>query len=92
MQHCLGLVSYELGADRVLSSLHAWVLDLPGCIAGGRDLKEVEQNLPLVIAEHEAWLLQAERPLARGLHGSIYASGPQPMITMQRSSHSPSGS
>jgi hypothetical protein len=36
--------------------VHAWVLDLPGCIAGGRDLEAVARLLPLVIAEHVAWL------------------------------------
>lgn len=51
MTHPVGLVSY--GAE-----FHAWVLDLPGCIAGGRDAEAVAQKLPLAIAEHAAWLQQ----------------------------------
>jgi hypothetical protein len=36
--------------------VHAWVLDLPGCIAGARDTAELADRLPLVIAEYLAWL------------------------------------
>jgi len=49
MKHHVGLVMYE-------SSLHAWVLDLPGCVTGGRDLDEAAEKLPLVLAEHVGWL------------------------------------
>lgn len=35
---------------------HAWVLDLPGCLAGGRDMDEIARMLPLAVAEHVAWL------------------------------------
>jgi hypothetical protein len=49
MTHRLGLVSYD-------GFLHAWVLDLPGCVVGGRDLDEVEEILPLAIAEYTVWL------------------------------------
>ncbi len=51
MTHPVGLVSYG-------RAIHAWVLDLPGCIAGGRDAEAVAQMLPLAIAEHIAWLRQ----------------------------------
>ena len=45
----VGLVAYE-------TLLHAWVLDLPGCVAGGRDHDALNLHLPLAIAEHVAWL------------------------------------
>jgi hypothetical protein len=50
-RHRVGLVRYP-------SFLHAWVLDLPGCIAGGPDIEAIGRLLPLVIAEHVAWLRQ----------------------------------
>jgi hypothetical protein len=34
----------------------AWVLDLPGCVAGARDSAELADRLPLAIAEYIAWL------------------------------------
>jgi hypothetical protein len=49
MTHRIGLVTYD-------SYLHAWVLDLPGCVVGGRSMAEIQALLPLVIAEHVAWL------------------------------------
>ncbi len=49
MKHRIGLVIYE-------SFVHACVLDLPGCIAGGRDRAEIDALLPLSIVEHIAWL------------------------------------
>ena len=49
MKHSIGLVTYG-------SYVHAWVLDLPGCLVGGRDLDQVAHMLPVVIAEHAAWL------------------------------------
>src|SRR5690242_295156 len=51
MTHSVGLVAYG-------QAIHAWVLDLPGCIAGGRDAAAVARMLPLAIAEHLAWLQQ----------------------------------
>ncbi len=51
MTYRVGLVSYG-------TESHAWVLDLPGCIAGGRDAEALARALPLVIAEHVAWLQQ----------------------------------
>ncbi len=53
MTHRVGVVTYK-------SNVHAWVLDLPGCIAGGRDVAEVGPALDLAILEHVAWL---------GMHG-----------------------
>jgi predicted RNase H-like HicB family nuclease len=47
----VGLVTYE-------GSLHAWVLDLPGCVTGGGTIDDLAESLPLVIAEHVAWLRQ----------------------------------
>jgi hypothetical protein len=49
MTHPVGLVTYH-------GFVHAWVLDLPGCIAGGRDTRELHTMLPLAIAEHASWL------------------------------------
>jgi len=40
------------------TGIHAWVLDLPGCIAGGRNSEAIALMLPLAIAEHVAWLQQ----------------------------------
>jgi hypothetical protein len=36
--------------------MHAWILDLPGCVVGGRDTGELKEMLPLALAEHTAWL------------------------------------
>ena len=49
MKAAIGLVQYE-------SSVHAWTLDPPGAIVGGHDLAAVECQLPVVLAEHVAWL------------------------------------
>ncbi len=49
MKHQVGLVTYE-------STMHSWVLDLPGCVTGARDAGELDGKLPLAIIEHEAWL------------------------------------
>jgi predicted RNase H-like HicB family nuclease len=49
MSRRVGLVTDE-------AYVHAWVLDLPGCIVGGTNLSEVEQMLPVAIAEHVTWL------------------------------------
>lgn len=48
MKHRVGLVTYE-------SQIHAWVLDLVGCIVGGRNVGELSQTLPLAIAEYATW-------------------------------------
>lgn len=45
----IGLVDYG-------DELHAWVLDLPGCIAGARAEHEVAPTIDLAIAEHGGWL------------------------------------
>jgi hypothetical protein len=37
-------------------AVHAWALDLHGCIAGARDVDELRAWLPLVLADHLAWL------------------------------------
>jgi predicted RNase H-like HicB family nuclease len=49
MKHQVWLVTYG-------GYLHAWVLDLPGCVTGAHDMDELAQALPVVIAEHVAWL------------------------------------
>lgn len=49
MTHPVGLVDYG-------DTLHAWVLDLPGCIAGARSEGELAPTLDLAIAEHCGWL------------------------------------
>ncbi len=54
MKYRVGLVDIGL----------AWVLDLPGVVVGGESLLEIEAMLPVVIAEHLAWL--------RG-HGEVVA-------------------
>jgi hypothetical protein len=51
MTHPVGLVEYE-------GQVHAWVLDLPGCIAGARDVDALTGPLGLAIAEYKAWLRQ----------------------------------
>jgi hypothetical protein len=38
------------------ATLHAWVLDLPGAIAGARDIDGLGDVLPLTLAEHVGWL------------------------------------
>jgi hypothetical protein len=49
MTHQVALALYR-------ASMHAWVLDLPGCVAGARDEGDLGEKLPLSIAEHKAWL------------------------------------
>jgi hypothetical protein len=51
LAHRIAVATYE-------SDVLAWVLDLPGCLAGGRTLAEAVAILPLVVAEHAAWLRQ----------------------------------
>jgi len=48
-RHPVALVTYP-------TTLHAWVLDLPGCIAGALDEAALAATLPITIAEHLAWL------------------------------------
>ena len=47
--HRVGIVTYG-------ERLHAWLLDLPGCITGARDLDELAKSMPLALAEHLGWL------------------------------------
>ena len=49
MTHPVGLVTYA-------NAVHAWVLDLPGAIAGAPVVDALHDALPLTIAEYEAWL------------------------------------
>jgi hypothetical protein len=49
MKHEIGIVTHP-------NIRHAWLLDLPGCVVGGRDERELEAKLPLAIAEHVGWL------------------------------------
>jgi hypothetical protein len=49
MKHPIGLVKRE-------DSLHAWLLDLPGCIVGGNDIREIEAHVPRAITEYALWL------------------------------------
>ncbi len=46
----------KLGLVKHGTNLHAWVLNLPGCIVGGGSMAELELALPLALAEHTAWL------------------------------------
>lgn len=46
----------RLAVERYPDLVLAWVVDLPGCVAGGRTLEEAEERLPVVIAEHLASL------------------------------------
>jgi predicted RNase H-like HicB family nuclease len=55
MSHPVGLVWYG-------ASPQAWVLDLPGCVAGGADRATLESMLPVAIAEHLAWLREHGEP------------------------------
>ena len=55
MTHPVGLVWYG-------ESPHAWVHDLPGCVAGGADRAALESMLPVAIAEHVAWLREHGEP------------------------------
>jgi hypothetical protein len=49
-------MAFRVGLALYGSFVHAWVLDLPGCLVGGRDHEEIAARLPLVVAEHGAWL------------------------------------
>jgi hypothetical protein len=46
----------KLGLVKQKRNVHAWVLNLPGCIVGARSMAELENVLPLALAEHGAWL------------------------------------
>ena len=48
-RHPIGVVLYR-------TAVHAWALDLPGCIASARSLEDLRATLPLVLAEHIGWL------------------------------------
>jgi hypothetical protein len=50
------MTTYRVGIHKRPVGADAWVLDLPGCRAIGRDLNEALGLLPVVIAEHTAWL------------------------------------
>jgi hypothetical protein len=56
MTHPVGLVTYA-------NAVHAWVLDLPGAIAGAPDIDALRDVLPRTIAEYEAWLRAHGEPL-----------------------------
>jgi hypothetical protein len=47
--HTFGIVTYD-------GSVHAWALDLFGVVTWGRDVDELRAKMPLVLAEHLAWL------------------------------------
>src|SRR3990170_2391162 len=50
-------MTYRVGiARRADGSADAWVLDLPGCRAAGGSVDDVRALLPVVVAEHVAWL------------------------------------
>jgi len=49
VKHQIGLVTYA-------GNVHAWVLDLPGAIAGAKDVDSLREVLALTLAEHVAWL------------------------------------
>jgi len=48
--------AYRVGIHKRPVGVDAWVLDLPGCRAIGRDLDEALGLVSVVIAEHVAWL------------------------------------
>jgi hypothetical protein len=50
------MTAYRVGIHKRPVGADAWVLDLPGCRAIGRDLDEALGLVPVVIAEHLAWL------------------------------------
>jgi hypothetical protein len=47
--HQVGIVAYD-------GSLNAWGLDLPGVVAWGSDIDELDAHLRLVLSDHLAWL------------------------------------
>ncbi len=51
------MTTYRVGiARRADGSADAWVFDLPGCRATAGSVEDVMNLLPVVIAEHHAWL------------------------------------
>ena len=51
------MTSYRVGIARSRDgSAAAWVFDLPGCRAAGGSVDDVRALLPVVVAEHVAWL------------------------------------
>ncbi len=48
--------TYRVGITRREGAVDGWVFDLPGCRAIGGSVDEVTALLPVVIAEHLAWL------------------------------------
>jgi hypothetical protein len=50
------MTTYRVGIHKRPVGADAWVLDLPGCRAIGRDLDEALSLLPVVTAEHVTWL------------------------------------
>jgi hypothetical protein len=49
-------MNYSVGLVHRGNTVHAWVFDLPGCIAGAPDVDHIDAPLRLAIAEHEGWL------------------------------------
>jgi hypothetical protein len=66
--HPVGVVEYD-------ASLLAWVLDLPGCVVGARDDRQLDDCLPLAIAEHEAWLGEHGEPITSDADWQIVERG-----------------
>lgn len=49
-------MSYKIGLVLREGLALAWLLDLPGCVVGGRDGDEIVAKLPRAIADHRGWL------------------------------------
>jgi hypothetical protein len=49
-------VPHQFGAVTYADAVHAWGLDLPGVVTWGSDLDELGARLPLILADHLAWL------------------------------------
>lgn len=49
-------MTHRAGIVRNRNTVHGWVLDLPGCIAGAPKVEELGGPLRLAIAEHIGWL------------------------------------
>jgi hypothetical protein len=47
---------YRVGISAGAGNVDGWALDLPGCRYAGVDAEEVRRLMPVVIAEHLAWL------------------------------------
>jgi hypothetical protein len=62
---------YRVGLHRREGSVDGWVFDLPGCRAIGADEDDVRALLPVVIAEHLAWL-QGHGQTAENATGITY--------------------